>query len=147
MKLYKFILSTVIAGITAYMYKIAIPVLVLMCFMVLDYATGIAAAWIRSELNSKIGIIGIIKKVCYLVVICVAMGVDYLIYIGLAQTGIHINLSYFVGMIVTVWLMINEMISILENTAKISGKSAPPMLQKILNKLKNTVEEKSDDYE
>lgn len=144
MKLYKFIASTVIAGITAYLYKIAIPVLVLMCFMVLDYATGMVAAWVRNELNSKIGIIGIIKKVCYLVVICVAMGVDYLIYVGLAQAGIHINLSYFVGMIVTVWLMINEMISILENTAKISGKSAPPMLQKILGRLKNTVEEKSD---
>ena len=147
MKFYKFIASTIIAGITAYMYKVAIPVLVLMGFMVLDYATGMTAAWIKNELNSKIGIVGIIKKVCYLVVICVAMGVDYLIYVGLEQAGIHINLSYFVGMIVTIWLIINEMISILENTAKISGKSAPPILQRILNKLKNTVEEKGADYE
>lgn len=144
MKLYKFIASTIMAGITAYLYRVSIPIIVLICFMALDYATGICAAWVNGVLNSKIGVLGIIKKVCYLVVICVAMGVDYLIYTGLAQAGIHIALSYLVGMIVTIWLIINEMISILENTAKISGKSAPPMLKKILAKLKNTVEERSD---
>ena len=144
MKLYKFIASTIMAGITAYLYRVSIPIIVLICFMALDYATGICAAWVNNALNSKIGVRGIVKKVSYLVIVCVAMGVDYLIYVGMAQAGIHIALSYFVGMIVTIWLIINEMISILENTSKISGKSAPPMLQKLLAKLKNTVEERSD---
>ena len=144
MKLYKFIVSTIMAGITTYLYRVSIPIIVLICFMVLDYATGICAAWVNNVLNSKIGVRGIVKKVSYLVIVCVAMGVDYLIYVGMAQAGIHIALSYFVGMIVTIWLIINEMISILENTSKISGKSAPPMLQKLLAKLKNTVEERSN---
>ena len=145
MKLYKFLTSTIIAGVTAYLYRISIPVIVLICFMVLDYITGITAAWVNGELNSKIGVVGIVKKVCYLVVVCVAMGVDYLIYSGMAQAGIEMNLSYFVGMIVTVWLIINEMISVLENTAKISGKTAPSFLQNILKRLKNSVEEKEND--
>ena len=147
MKLYKFIASTIMAGITAYLYRVSIPIIVLIVFMFFDYVSGIIAAWFNGSLNSKIGLRGIVKKVCYLIVVCVAMGVDYLIYVGMEQAGIHISLSYIVGMVVTVWLIINEMISILENASKVIGKPAPPMLQKLLAKLKNTVEERSGDDE
>lgn len=140
----KGILSIAIAGIMAYFEKLIIPIAVLIVFMILDYFTGMAAAWLKKELNSRIGILGIIKKVCYLVTICVAMGVDYLICVGMKQIGINFDLSYMVGMIVTIWLIINEMISILENTAKISGKNPPALLQNLLDRLKNTVDKTGD---
>jgi phage-related holin len=42
-------------------------------------------------------------------------------------------------MLVTIWLIINEMISILENLSKI-GVPIPEFLKKIIGRLKNTVE-------
>ena len=44
--------------------------------------------------------------------------------------------------IVMIWLIINELISILENVAAIGGPT-PPFVTKLLSKLKNTVEDKA----
>lgn len=143
MKTIKGIISLAIAGLVGYLSKLTVPIMVLVFFMAVDYITGITSAWISGNLSSRTGIIGIIKKVCYLVTICVAMGADYLICTALCEIGIEYNLSYLIGMTVTIWLILNELISILENTAKITGKNAPDILLKLLDKLKNTVE-KSD---
>lgn len=139
---FKGITTLAIAGLMSYLTKLAVPIMVLVFFMVTDYITGIANAWIHRQLNSRVGVVGIMKKVCYLVTICVAMGADYLVYVALGEIGLEYNLSYFFGMIVTVWLIINELISILENVAKISGNNPPPMLKNLLDKLKNSVEER-----
>ncbi len=64
---------------------------------------------------------------------------------ALTQIGIEHELSYLVGMVVTIWLNINELISILENVAKITGTKAPAMLVKLLERLKDGVENRSDD--
>ncbi len=141
----KGVITLAIAGFMSYFSGLAVPIMVLIFFMATDYITGIAAAWVLSELNSRTGVIGIIKKVCYLVTICVAMGADYLVFTALGEIGIKYSLSYFFGMIVTVWLIINELISILENIAKISGETPPPMLASLLNKLKNTVEHTNEE--
>ena len=45
---------------------------------------------------------------------------------------------------VIVWLIINELISILENVAAM-GSPVPGFLQKLLGKLKNAVEKKTED--
>lgn len=141
----KFITATVLAAFTVYLKAMAIPILVLICFMVLDYATGIAAAWVNSQLCSKTGIIGILKKVCYLVMIAVGMGADWLIQQGLGQIGITIELSYAISMIITIWLLINELISIMENVAKINGDTTPRFIGYILKRLKSAVEDKLKD--
>ena len=47
------------------------------------------------------------------------------------------------GLIVTVWLIINELISILENLSKMDVP-IPAFLTKIIKKLKTTVEDKTE---
>lgn len=141
----KFITATVLAALTVYLKAMAIPILILICFMGLDYATGIAAAWVNKELCSKTGIIGILKKVCYLVMIAVGMGADWVIQQGLGQIGITIELSYAISMIITIWLLINELISIMENVAKINGDTTPRFIGYILKRLKSAVEDKLKD--
>lgn len=141
----KFVSAAAMAALTVYLKAMAIPILVLICFMVLDYITGIAAAWVNSELCSKTGIVGILKKLCYLVMIAVGMGADWIIGQGLGQVGINIDLSCAISMIITIWLLINELISIMENIARINGNSAPKFIGKILARLKNVVEEKIGD--
>ena len=138
------IIALVIAGVSAYFQIIAIPVLVLILVMIIDYITGLAGAYITKQLNSRIGIVGIIKKVGYLGLVAVGMVADYIIYSALLQIGVEIALGYCVGMIITIWLIINELISILENLAEI-GVPLPTFITKLINRLKSTIESKADD--
>ena len=116
-----------------------VPIIVLMTVMVIDYITGMVSAWHNAELSSKKGVFGIIKKLCYLALVCVGMGVDWLIYSGMTQVGITMNYTVFFGILVAIWLIINELISILENLNRI-GVPLPKFITVIVKKLKNTVE-------
>lgn len=135
------IFSVAIAAFTAYVGMLAVPLLILLIMMVIDYISGMAAAWIRNELSSKIGAKGIVKKVGYMGLIVVAMVVDYLIYSGLVMINVNPNYEMFFGILVSIWLIINEMISILENLSKI-GVPIPAFLKKIVKKLKISAEKK-----
>ena len=76
-----------------------------------------------------------------MLLIAVAMGVDYLIMNGLTAVNIRPGFEMYFGMIVTVWLIINEMISILENLG-VLGVPIPGFLQAIVKKLRITTEGK-----
>jgi toxin secretion/phage lysis holin len=134
------IFSAALAALISYLGVVAIPVTVLMAAMIIDYVTGMAAAWHNKKLSSKKGLSGIIKKISYLALVCVGMGVDWLIYSGLKQVGIiDLNYTIFFGLLVTIWLIINELISILENLGSI-GVPLPMFLIKIVKRLKVTTE-------
>ena len=49
--LFKTVLSVAIAGLCTYLANLTVPILVLICFMVLDWVTGLTAAWVHGELN------------------------------------------------------------------------------------------------
>lgn len=144
------ILQTIIAAVcgafVAYINVLLIPLIVLIIVMVSDYITGLGGAYVTGQLNSRIGVKGIIKKVGYLALVAVGMVADYLISSALGQVGIHIDLGYCIGMIVTIWLIINELISILENLAEI-GTPLPNFLINLIKKLKNTVDDKVTDID
>ena len=107
----------------------------LLAVMVLDYISGISAAWVNHQLSSRIGLIGIVKKVSYLLIVNVGMALDYLIFLLGQKFGVQINDSYFVGLLVIVWLIINECISILENADEM-GLPVPEFIKKLLARLK-----------
>ena len=71
------------------------------------------------------------------------MGVDWLIYSGLSQAGISTEQSVFFGVLVTVWLIINELISILENLKNL-GVPLPGFLVTIIKRLKVSAEYLND---
>lgn len=126
------------AGLVSYLGTLAVPMLVLLGVMLLDYITGMIKAYVRAELNSKFGIKGILKKLCYMVMVAVGAAVDYLLRSAAIGAGITLDVKLFFGMLVTVWLTINELISILENLAAI-GVPGFPRLQRILKRLRHTV--------
>ena len=103
-------------------------------------------AWNRGELSSCVGLKGLFKKVGYIFVVAVSGVLDWLFISGLSQIGIEVNVSFYFGLIVTIWFIINECISILENLAVI-GIPLPSFLVKIVHKLKITVENKVDTNE
>lgn len=131
--------SAALAMLTAYFGIVAVPITVLVVAMAIDYGTGMAAAWKQSELSSKKGVIGIVKKIGYLALVCVGMLVDWLIYCGLQAVNVNIGYTFFFGVLVTIWLIINELISILENLGTI-GVPLPKFLVKVVKRLKVTAE-------
>ena len=135
--------SAVITGLLHYLGIVAVPIIILIVAMIIDYVTGMLSAWLNAELSSKKGIKGIVKKVSYLALVAAAMIVDWLICCGLQQINVDIKYSVFFAVLVAVWLIINELISVLENLSRI-GVPIPNFLKKIINKLKMTVD-KGDD--
>lgn len=135
--------SVAVGALAAYFNVLLVPLAILIVVMIIDYATGMTSAWKSGELESKTGLIGILKKVSYLVLVAVGGVVDYLISTGLAAANVEISITYCCGLIVTVWLIINELISILENLAEL-GTPIPNFLVNVVHRLKNTVESKTD---
>jgi toxin secretion/phage lysis holin len=122
------------------MQQLAASLLVLLGVMVLDYISGISAAWVNRQLSSRIGLIGIVKKVSYLLIVAVGMALDYLIAMLGGRFGVQIHDNYFVGLLVIIWLIINECISILENADEM-GLPVPEFIKKLLARLKRHTDE------
>ena len=118
------------------------PLAVLIAVMLADYASGMAKAWSAGKLCSKTGLRGILKKLGYLVLVGVAGVVDWLVRYGLTQVGVEVSFQFLMAAMVIVWLIINELISILENVAALGGP-VPGFLRKLLTRLKATVETKA----
>lgn len=130
----------VFTALSAWLGILAIPVYLLVCCNVIDYGTGLAAAKKRGQvINSSVGLNGIIKKVCMWLLVCLGAMVDILITYGAEQAGITLNFGYAVGCLVAVWLICNEIISILENMVDI-GVDLPPFLARVVENLKTQVE-------
>ena len=136
----KGVLTTAMATFLAYLGNLAIPIMILAVVMLLDYGTGVAKAWIHGSLSSKIGILGILKKVAYLVIVAVGMVIDWIIQAGVDKLHLDFKLEFLFALIVIIWLILNELISILENVAEI-GVPVPKWLTKLVLKLKDQTEE------
>ncbi len=136
-------ISASLGALAVYAGIMAVPIIVLIVMMIVDYFSGMCAAWTRSELSSKVGAKGIIKKVGYMALIVVAMGADYLIYSGIAAAEIDIGYNMWFGLLVAIWLIINEMISILENLGKL-GVPIPGFLTRLIGRLKISVDKEGE---
>lgn len=134
----------IFTALSAWLGILAIPMFVLILLNITDYGTGIAAAKYRDQkVSSYIGLRGIIKKVCMWLLIGIGAAVDWLLTYAAQQAGITLAFGYVVASLVAVWLICNEIISILENISDI-GVPLPPFLLKIVKNLKSQVETKAD---
>lgn len=110
------LLTTLLGG-----WDMALKVLVL--FVVLDYVTGLVAAYFDQVLNSKVGFRGIAKKIMLFVPVAVAYWLDML----LGQEILR-NLAIF-------FYIANEGLSMIENLAR-AGIPFPEQIQDALVQIK-----------
>ncbi len=113
----------------------------LLIFMIVDYATGMINAAINKKLSSKIGFIGIARKIGILVVVAISHGLDQLF----ANPEANIfNIEMPIIRTVVIWAyIVNEIVSILENV-KGMGVSVPLPLQKVLDLIQDRTEEQKE---
>lgn len=85
---------------------------------------------------------GIAKKMCMWLLVVVGAIVDELIKYATQTMGFNIQIPFIVATLVAVWIVVNEIISILENIVDI-GIDLPPFLMPIVRRIKKEVEEVS----
>ena len=98
----------------------------LILFVIVDYVTGLMAAYVKKEISSETGFVGIMKKV---VIFCL-VAVGYVIDAQIIKNGGVVRTA------VIFFYLSNEGISILEN-ASIIGLPVPKKLQNVLEQLKD----------
>ena len=128
-------------GVTFYLLGI------LLCLMVIDYLSGMAASAVEAldhpddksyGWSSKKGAKGIAKKVAYLFVIAVGMVIDYVIIQTSGVLGFNLP-NTMLSLLVTVWYMLNEALSITENAGRM-GAPVPEWLMKYIAALKSKID-------
>ena len=128
-------------GVTFYLLGI------LLCLMVIDYLSGMAASAVEAldhpddksyGWSSKKGAKGIAKKVAYLFVIAVGMVIDYVIIQTSGVLGFNLP-NTMLSLLVTVWYMLNEALSITENAGRM-GAPVPEWLMKYIAALKYKID-------
>jgi len=99
---------------------------VLLALMIMDYITGILKAINKKELDSRIGVIGITKKVMIICIVAVANMIDIII----KANGLNID---YVRDLTIMFYAVNEVISILENAGEFI--EIPDFIKKVLAQL------------
>ena len=122
---------------------LAVPVGVLVVCNLIDYGTGLAASPYRGQpIDSYKSFRGIAKKICMWLLVGVGAMLDWLIRYATDYIGINIPINFLIACIVAVWLIANEIISILENMVDI-GVKIPPFLMPLVKNIKKQVEDKT----
>lgn len=131
---------SVTAALIGYLQAIAVPLIMLLIAVSCDYVSGMIAAYSEGTLSSRKGKLGILKKLSYLIVIVAAALLDWILIKGLALIGQGVEIrTFYLAAVVCIWLILNEILSILENLTRI-GVPLPSFLAVIAKRLKQTTE-------
>ena len=123
---FKIIIVALGTGITWLFGTWDTALVVLVCFMVLDYFTGVLRAWTNKEISSDVGLKGIARKTVILIVLIVAVLLDRLLNTG----------TWVFRTLICYFYIANEGISLLENCAGL-GLPIPEKLKDALVQLKD----------
>lgn len=94
--------------------------------------------------SSRKGMLGILKKFGYILVVAVAVLIDYVILKAGGYLGITAPFKTFFGLLVTIWFILNETLSVLENAGRMGADGMiPDFLLGIIATLKGKVVDKS----
>lgn len=115
-------------------------VVVLIAFMAMDYVTGVMAAFIKKELSSRAGLIGVLKKFAYVILILMSYSLDFVLTYISAKLGFKISTNGAFGAIATIWLIATEALSVIENLHAMKIR-IPNFITQAFEKLKSQVEQ------
>lgn len=143
--------TVVLSWLAARLGVLFLPVILLMVMMTLDYVTGMLASKAEAIAHpenpeygwsSRKGILGIIKKIAYVFLVVVAVSLDHILVQAAAPLGFDLPRAIF-GLLVTVWLALNEMLSIVENAGRM-GAPVPPWLARCVASLKDKIDQEAE---
>lgn len=125
--------------VIAYVWgQITTLIIVLAFLMAFDYITGIVAGMFtpNGHFDKDKAIRGVVKKVLYSVLLALAFLADYVIFEGLAQFGVNLDINMAVSLAVTLYLIGTEGLSCLQNLI-LCGVPVPEIMLKIFGLMKD----------
>ena len=132
------------AAVMSFLGVLAVPVLLLVGCNLIDYITAFIACKCNGvEFESPKSLRGIAKKVLMWLLVVVGAIVDRLLIYAAEGVQIRPPFKFLVACVVAIWLVCNELISILENI-KAAGVALPPFLEPIIKSTKKQIEEKTE---
>ena len=141
-KIFVTAVASLLSSILGILY---VPVLLMVACNVIDYITGLLAAGSRQDggISSYRSMRGIIKKVTMWILVVLGAIVDQLLLYACEVMGCQIHLTFLVACVVAIWIICNELISILENMVDI-GIDLPKFLIPLVSNLKNSIDNMGD---
>ena len=140
----KGIIASIMGVINSIFGILAIPMVLLVACNLIDYATGILASKFRGqEISSYKGMKGITKKIGMWLLVLVGAIMDKLIAYSVAQLGLVFPIQFMIAAVVALWIICNELISILENL-KDMEVPLPGFLLAATSNIKSQIEVKMD---
>ncbi len=141
-------IQTVVTGLTGFLSSILgilyIPVLLMVLCNIIDYITGLMAAPNRNGgINSYKSMRGICKKITMWLLVVVGAIIDQLLKYASATIGIALPFSFLIACIVAIWIICNELISILENMIDI-GVTLPAFLMPLVKQIRSQMDEMTE---
>lgn len=100
--------------------------MILLCFVIADYVTGLIASAIEGRLSSQVGFRGIVRKL----LIFVLVAVSHLLEIAIGWN------NHFIRDVIIFFYITNEFISIVENAGR-AGVPIPSFLRKAIELFKD----------
>ena len=133
------------SAISSYMGILYIPMILLAVCNIIDYGTGLAAAKNRGdgEISSYKSIRGIKKKIGMWVLVLVGSLVDVLLYYVSYVIGYALPFKFLFAAVVAIWIVCNELISILENLIDMEV-AIPPFMLPLIKHIKGYTESKAE---
>lgn len=139
----KALFTAVFAFISSLLGVLAVPVILMVVCNVIDYITGLMASSYRGQqIDSYKGLRGVKKKVGMWLLVVVGAVIDQLVIYACEVTGYDAPLTFLVACIVAIWIICNEIISILENV-KDMGVEVPAFLEPLARNIKSQIEDKA----
>ena len=118
-----------------------VPVILLVACNLIDYATGLMASKYRAQdINSYKSIRGIFKKVSMWLLVVVGAIIDEMLLYASTSIGWKSPVTFLVACVVAMWLICNEIISILENIQDM-GVNIPAFMQPLVKHIRSQVED------
>jgi len=142
----KAIIAIVTGWLSAVLGILYIPVLLMVACNVIDYITGLMAAGNRKDggISSYRSMRGILKKVTMWLLVVVGAIIDQLLLYASGVLGYQLPFTFLIACVVAIWIICNELISILENMVDI-GINIPAFLMPLVCNLKTTIDQLGED--
>ena len=130
--------TTIMGVLSSLLGALFVPVLLLVTCNIIDYATGLMAAPYRKDgkISSYKSFRGILKKISMWVLVIVGSLMDQMVTYTASMFGWKNPVNFLIACLVAIWLVCNEIISILENVQDV-GLQLPKWMLPLVKHIKS----------
>ena len=131
------LVTTIMGALSSLLGVLFVPVILLVACNIIDYATGLMAAPYRKDgkISSYKSFRGILKKISMWILVIVGSLMDQMVTYTASMFGWRNPVSFLIACLVAIWLVCNEIISILENVQDV-GLQLPKWMLPLVKHIK-----------